>query len=309
MKKHGYSAKKLLLPAAILVLLFTAAPQKAYAGAWTLPKYNVWAEYYEKYHYGEKDCTNSWNVVNKSNGGKSWGYTVVPNIEFGATDSLTLLASGEYKEEKYKEFDRPSSWGPFSHKNNSWTRFGFGGRYRFFPEPVVLSTQLKALIYTGYGLPQGAPTFDNQPGLGDGNDSLDWRMLVGKEFDIKAPPTSPVIWSDKIRCYFDAEAGLRYNNRSVASQIPLYIEGGFWLCDWIMLNTELDTYLAIPGTGSIKKSYGIWRIGASLQTLPRSDPIRKTGKQFNIQVQYGMLVFGENTSDDQEVVVKLQTQF
>jgi hypothetical protein len=304
------AAASLFMAACFLIIT-----KDVHAGAWTLPKYNVWAQYYEKAYWANKDFDNNWRKTGKSNGGKSWGWVASPTLEFGATDSLTLLTSFDYKEVKYKEYNRPSSWGPFERKNNGLTDYRFGFRYRFFEKPVVLSAQVKASIYAGYGIDHGDdPAYRNQPGLGYGDDSLEFKMLVGKEFKVNLKSLrslqifSLMPFNKEVDCYAGAESGYRFHNRGVSDDIPIFIEGGFWLTKWLLLKTEFDCYFA-TGSADVQRSYGIWRGGFIFQTLPRGDPISKQGKQFNIEVQYGIPVFGRNISDDNELVAKLQTQF
>ncbi|MCX5686136.1 MAG: hypothetical protein NTW09_01545, partial [Candidatus Omnitrophica bacterium] len=89
---------------------------------------------------------------------------------------------------------------------------------------------------------------------------------------------------------------------------PYFFECGFWPSSYFLVKTEIDGYTFHGGTGSIKESYGIWRIGGVWQVFGDS-VLREGNKMFNIEFQYGMTVWGTNTNAAQEWVLKVQTQF
>lgn len=287
-----------------IVVLLSLSQDKAFAGAWTVPKHKVWIEWYNKWSWSKEDFNDARVGDVKNNEGKTWGWTTEPKLEYGITDWLTFLCSLEYKENAYKEYDRPADWGPFRRKNNGVSSVKFGGRLRFLEEPVVLSGQMKVFIYPGYGNYNGDdPAYRHQPGIGDGDDALELRMLMGKSFDL------PLVYKDlSLSCYAGAETGYRFRNRDVCNDIPFFFEAGFWPLEWLLIKGEIDGYIAHEATGSIKRDYAIWRVGPIFHILG-GDTITKRDKQFNIEVQYGQTFSGRNTSKDQEIVIKFQTQF
>jgi len=289
--------KKLLLIISVL-FLFSFLTQDAYGGAWTLPKYGVWSEMYLKWYWSKHDFNYKGHKKRKQNGARSWGWNMEPKLEWGLTDWITLLGSIEYKESRYKEYGRPPAWGDYDKKNNGMSFVKCGGRVRFLEDPVVISTQIKAFIYPG-GYDKG-----RAPSIGYGEDALEIRALIGKEFYL------PFTFKNefKLRCYFGAESGYRFKNRNVSNDIPFFLEGGIWIFDWLMIKAEIDGYKAHEGTGEHETDYAIWRVGPSFQFLG-GDPISHEGKQFNVEVQYGQTFWGKNTSCDQEITLKLQTQF
>ncbi len=289
-----------------IVLVSAFLTEKAYAGAWTVPKHRVWGEYYMKWDYATSafdSTTQRTGGGNQSTNFKSWEFVMEPKMEFGVTDWLTALGSVEWKEGHYKEYDRPVSWGPFTHKNHGITNVKVGGRLRMLQEPVVISTQTRVFIYPGYGIDHGDdPGFQNQPSIGYGDDAVEQRILIGKKFDM------PIWRNYTLPCYVGAETGYRWRTKHVCNDIPYFVEGGFWPVPWFLLKSELDGYKVHGGTGSIKSGYGIWRIGGVWQVFGDSI-LREGDKMFNIEFQYGMTVFGKNTNDAQELVLKVQTQF
>lgn len=285
-----------------LVSLFCI--ENAFAGAWTVPKYKVWGEYYMKWDYAKRQFNAEGDKIQLSNDARSWEFVMEPKLEFGVTDWLTALASLEYKESHYKEYGRPAGDGPFARKNHGVTNVKLGGRLRLLKEPVVLSTQTKVFIYPGYGIYHGDdPAFTNQPSIGYGDTSVEQRVLIGKTFNI------PLTKDFKLPAYVGAETGYRWRSAPVANDIPYLIECGVWPVNWFLVKTEIDGYKTHAGTGSIKESYGIWRIGGIWQVFGGDTISRQGDKMFNIEFDYGMTLWGKNTTAYQEWTMKVSAQF
>lgn len=291
---------------AIIILFISLFNAKfAFAGAWTVPKHHVWLQEYIKWDYSKSSFdTNGHRSTspNQVDSFRSWEIVQEQQLEFGVTNWLTFLSALEYKESHYKEYDRPEDFGPFARKNHGITNVKLGARWRITDKPVVFSIQPKVFIYPGYGVDHGDDEFfnHNQPSIGYGDTDYEIRALVGKTFNL------PIEY--KIPCYWGAETGYRWRNRHVAHDIPYFFESGFWPKPWLLMKTELDGYIVNPATGSIRSDYGIWRIGAVYQVFGDS-VLRQGDKLFNIEFQYGMVLWGKNTNAAQEWVLKIQTQF
>jgi len=299
-RKILFSIMVAMLLSSLLVI------EKAFAGAWTVPKYKVWAEQYLKWEYGKEEFMSDWKrrTLADGNDARSWDFITESKLEFGITDWLTVLGTVEYKDSHYKDYGRPISWGPYARKNNGISSVKVGGRLRFLENPFVLSTQTRVYIYPGYGNSHGDdPAFTNQPSIGRGDDAVEQRILIGKYFNI------PFNEDFKLPCYVNAETGYRWRTRHVCNDIPYFVEGGFWPVNWLLVKSELDGYKTHAGTGSIKESYGIWRIGGVWQVFGGDSILRQGNKMFNIELQYGMVLWGKNTTAFQEWIVKFDTQF
>ena len=296
--------RKTILIASLFTIIVYLFPQNAFGGAWTVPKHRVWGEYFFKWQWAKEKFGDDYKKKKKGNDARSWEFVMEPKIEVGITDWLNLLWSLEYKESKYKEYGRPADWGPFRRKNHGINHVKVGAKLRFMEEPFVLSGQIKGFIYPGYGNYHGDdPAYRNQPSIGDGDDAIELRGLIGKKFDL---PYS--LYNNKpIQAYIGAEAGYRWRSAAVANDIPLFIETGIWPFKWLLVKTELDTLIAHSGTGD-DKDYMIWRIGPCLQLLGDST-LREGNKILNVEFQYGMTVFGKNMDAFQELVLKVQVQF
>ncbi|MDD4957455.1 MAG: hypothetical protein PHH49_05835 [Candidatus Omnitrophica bacterium] len=291
---------------AVLVLLACfALPQLAFAGAWTLPKNNVWLEYSMKANWSKEDFNSSYDRGRKAKNARSWGWSLNPKMEYGVTDWLTILGGVEYKEAKYKEYGRPPAWGPYRVKSHAAPTVDFGARVRLQEKPFVFSIQARAFIYTGWGQ-------DENPRLSDGSDGYELRWMIGK------------VWDDrKIPFYIGLEQGYRFYNREVANQIPIFVEAGFWPTKWLLIKSEVDAIICHDSTGNVEKDYAIWRIGPSFQLLDLYDAltgrsissgsvtsdVTRSDKSLNLDIQYGYWFWGRNVAADQELVAKISTQF
>lgn len=289
-----------------VVMLFLSASE-LYAGAWTVPKHKVWGELYEKWSYAKEEFNQDGKRQTLSQGKEAryWEYMMEPKLEFGVTDYLTAMASLEYKEAHYKEYGRPDSWGPYSVKNHGITNIKVGGRFRFLEDPVVMSTQTRVWIYPGYPVnhhEEGDWTA-HQPMIGYGDDAVEQRILIGKTFIL------PIHKGYKIDGYWGIETGYRWRTKSVCYDIPYFAEIGVRPIKGFLLKTEIDGYKAVKGTGSIYSEYGFWRIGGVWEVFGGDSTLRQGEKMFNLEFQYGTMVWGKNTSAPQEFVLKVSTQF
>lgn len=301
----GYRVRIAILMV-VFCLVMISSVERVFAGAWTVPKYKVWAEYYMKWNWAKDSFGANGTAVSDQNASvknfRSWEFVQEQKLEYGITDWLNFLSALEWKDAHYKEYDRPRSWGPYARKHQGLTNVKLGAKARLMEKPLVTSIQGKFFIYPGYGIwhSDDKRGYQNQPAIGYGNDSFELRGLIGKTFDL------PIRY--KIPCYFGAETGYRWNNRNVCNGWPYFIEGGFWPRPWLLIKTELDGYKTHDGTGKFEEVYGIWRIGCVWQVFGDST-LRAGNKMFNIEFQYGMVLWGKNTNRYQEWIMKVQTQF
>ena len=308
----------LLLTVIFLFLSFLCA-QYAFAGAWTLPKYKVWGEWYQKFEYAKEEYNATWKRQQMTrepagNNGRNWGFTMEPKLEFGITDWWTFMTSLQYKEYHYKEYGRPAAWGPYSRKNHGLTYVMVGSRIRLIDKPVIVSVQAREFMYVGgYGIDHRDDPFfnQNQPGVGWGNDSFDLRGIVSKKWDVKMPIDMPWYQGEyKLPMYASAESGYVFNNRHVCNAWVYFTEYGIWPVPWLLLKTELDGIKTHDGTGSVnEQAYGIWRIGARWHIFEGDAYLRQGTKAFDIEFQYGMYLWGKNCAAYNEFVLKVDTQF
>ena len=292
----------------IVIFLCVLIAEQAFAGAWTVPKYKVWAQYYMKWEYAKYRFDQNWAKKSVTAGGNSfrnWAFTQIPEIDYGVTDWFNLQWGMQYVEAHYKEYNRSPSWGPayseFTRKNYGLTNVMLGAKYRLLKTPWVVSGQTRFYIYPGcYGVWHTDDTnYSNNPIIGYGESGIEQRILLSKKFFEKK----------KFPCYLNFETGYRWNNNHVCGGWPYFGEAGVYATKKLILKTELDGYKAQSNTGSLKnEAYGIWRIGA-IWAILAGDPIERKGKQFNIEFDYGMTLWGKNTTNNQEYVLKAYTQF
>lgn len=297
--------------------------ESAFAGAWTVPKHKVWSEYYMRWSYGKDAYNSNWKLQStQSSGAKNFRdvrFTQEPKFEFGVTDWLTAMASVEFESAIYKEYQRPVYWQPYYQegytvKNRGCKAVKIGGRWRLMDVPFVLSSQTRVSIYPGYGINRGDTAnkgpaigaFEDlqySPSIGYGNDSVDQRLMIGKTGSIQITKTFKLPW------YGGAEAGYVWNNRTVANGYVWFLEGGVWPFPWLLIKSELDAYKSHDGTGKFEKAYGIWRIGGVWQVFGGDSVLRQGNKLFNLEFDYGLTVWGKNSTAFQEFIFKVDTQF
>lgn len=296
---------------ALIILACFLLPQFAFAGAWTLPRGDVWAEYTIKSNWAKSAYDSDWNRKRFERNARSWGWNQAGKIEYGLLDWITLLAGCEWKESTWKEKDRPVDWNSYSHTSNGMTTGEVGTRIRFIKDPLIVSGQVKYIFYTGCG-------YNEVPSLSDGADAWEFRLMAGKLFE-------PTVFGSKLPTYLAGEIGYGFKNRGVANYVPFLVEGGFWPTKWLLIKTELDGYWGHDGTGRDEKDYVIWRIGPVFQLLdiyeeitgksanaptgPAGSNITRDNNSLNLEVQYGNMIWGRNVSATQEVVLKISTQF
>lgn len=308
--------KKIITAALIGCLI---APQMVFAGAWTLPKGDVWMQETVKWFWTKRDYDRNGDKAKMNNNARSWGWAMIPEVQYGVTGWLDLLFKMEYKEAKYKEYSRPNvapnDWGPYSVKNHGLVSIEPGVKMNFLREPLVLSGQFSYSIWNPHYESKPLSDVAEQPGLSDRSNFWDLRGLAGKKWDTKIP------------FYMGLEWGYRHHTRNIEDQMPLFYEIGLWPAKFLLVKTELDCMIGLKGTTKgdnvLKKSWGIWRIGPSIELLTIYDMLRgidvsakdyanivtRGGKSLNVEVQYGNTFWGVNTGDSQEIVLKISTQF
>jgi hypothetical protein len=288
----------------ILVSIF--ATEMAFAGAWTTPKGKVWGEYYMKWDYATDGYDDKWNRSELANGGRNWGFTMAPRIDYGIADGINSITRLVYKQYNYKEYTRPSAWGTYVYKNHGLTSVDLGGKIRIIDKPCVVSIQEITMINPGYDYYYGSDNgpFYAIPDIGDGATcSEDLRIIVSKAW------TAPLSDTYKLPMYASGETGYLFNNHGVCGGWVYFLEGGCWPRPWLLLKTELDGYKSNDGTGSRgEKAYGILRFGGAWQIFGDST-LRQGDKIFNLEFTYGMTIYGKNTTAYDEYVLKVQTQF
>ncbi|MBF0494274.1 MAG: hypothetical protein HQL28_03985 [Candidatus Omnitrophica bacterium] len=298
--------RRIIIALSLSVFIF---PQLAHAGAWTLPKKKTWIEVSTKGSWNKRSFDADRELRGNKFDAQSVGLTLIPKVEYGLTDKVTLMTGMQYKDFEYKEYSRPQEWGPYRRRSSDITEMEVGTRVRLLEKPFVASAQIKGMFYSGNGQ-------KDEPGLSDGNDTLELRALVGKTFDR--------FFYFKTPCYVGLEAGYWFNNRRVCNQIPLFAEAGIWPKSWLLFKGELDGILCQDGTGKVEKDYMIWRLGPAIELLEIYELMRnrKADKEYSVansithqgrslllSATYGQTFSGRNTGADNEVTVKISTQF
>jgi len=300
--------KKRIMLMSILLICCFVLPQMVFGGAWTLPNGSIWIEETVTHRYAKWDFDADRELARKNRNARQTGWDSVTKAEYGIFDWLTILGGITYKESNYVEHNRPPSWGKYDINGHAFTEAEVGLKARILEKPVVLSGQIKIQTYLDgkqYTDPvKGSLTYNSSstPALHDGHNALEFRGLVGRKFDTAIP------------FYLGAEAGYSFRNRDVCNGFPLFLEGGFWPADMLLIKGEIDAYLSHDATGSIEKDYAIWRVGPVIRLLgakgkSQTSSVTREGAFLDLTIQYGNTFWGRNVGKDHMYIVKLAAQF
>lgn len=293
------------------VLIF---PNKAFAGAWTLPQNNIWMEFFFKYSFANDWYNNHWksrpmgwddaNLINGqpvNKGAEWWAYDYEFKFEYGLADWLNFLYAISYEVAVYKEYSRPRIWGEYVEKTYGWKYQMIGTKIRLQENPYVVSVQLRYFMPgEGYKIRNstyGRDIRETDATVDRGDYKLEVRGLIGKNFKLWTLP-----------CYAGFESGIRFRSDESANDIPVFFESGFSPLRWLIIKGELDSFFSVENTGEDREDYVIARGGVTIVPTGAFGQYRKD-PTYNVEVLGGKVIFGRNTNDAWEVVVKFSTQF
>jgi len=290
----------------LLTAIFIAAcssllcTQKAFAGAWTVPKEHLFMEFFSKYVFANDKYDNhfereplGWDRVNgMDKAAEWWAYDFEWKAEYGLANWLNALFGISYEWATYKEHARPTSWGPYTKKGDGFKYIEVGIKARAVQQPLIVSYQIKGR-FAADGFKKLEPT------LNKNDDSVEFRVLVGKSYKLGRMPA-----------YVGFESGYRWRQfDEIANDIPIFAEAGVVLFDWLMATVEIDTWLSADYTGEEREDVGTVRAGLIWSPTGKFNQFRKSSNHFNVQLQGGCVIFGRNTNASWEVILKVSTQF
>jgi len=294
--------KKLCIAVAALIVIssYLIIPEKAFAGAWTTPKNQWYTEFYNKYSVSDSKFNSNWqrqklgwdDTFKIDKGAKSYTYDFAWKNEYGLADWFDVLLNLPFEFATYKEFYRPSSWGPYTVKSHDIKGIEIGGKVRLTQEPMVVSFQMLGNI----GHPEAEKI---APAVDKGDSRIELRMLLGKSYKV-----------GRMSAYSGFESGYRFRSfEKVANDIPVFFETGVVLLDWLMVQGELDNWFSVPSNDGTGESYGIARVGLIYSPTGKFNQFRSAKSFVNIGFQGGWTVWGRNTNAGWEMVGKISTQF
>jgi hypothetical protein len=258
-------------------------------------------EFYNKYSFANDKFSNSGDRIplgydydnNVDKGAEWWAYDFEWKAEYGLADWMSVLFDISYENATYKEHARPAGWGEYTRHSNSIKYIAIGGKVKMVDKPLVVSYQIM-----GYIAADGASKLE--PSIGKNDDRIEFKLLLGKSFKV-----------GKLPAYAGFETGYRVRalNGDVADDVPLFLETGVVVTDWLMVTAELDNWLSVDNTGENRENLGVVRGGIILSPSGQFNQFRKGKNNFNVAVQGGYTVWGKNTNAAWEVIVKLSTQF
>ncbi len=239
-------------------------------GAWTLRKGQTYVELYSKYYWDNAQFNDGRDRKKWDFSGKYKEYMAQLKIEYGLTDTDTVLLYTTAKEATWKDDFKSST-------RKGFTKVEPGIKHQLFAEPFICTLQLKPKFPLHYS-EQATPALDKH------------------QIDVETRILTAQPWP-KLPGYTKFELGFRYRAEEPSNEIPYYFEFGYNLTPNLILKTSLDGQTAV-GAGTKED----WLKG----TL---GPIFKIGNLFNIEFGYGNTFAGRNTSAAQEVFSSLSRQW
>lgn len=241
-------------------------------GAWTLKKNQLYMESYTKYYWHN-------HRFNSDGKKKRWDFDAKGDeirtevkLEYGLTDTDTLLYSAVAKEAHWKDQFRSS------------TRKGFvenwpGIKHLLFTAPFICSLQAKAKIPFHY-------SEEAVPALGTHQVDGELKILTAQPWP-------------KLPGYTKFETGFRARNEEPSNEIPYFFELGYNITQRLILKTTLDGNESLAQTGGTNEDWVKYTIG----------PIVKVKDMFTLELGYGHTFIGKNTSAAKEVSVNISSQW
>lgn len=231
-------------------------------GAWTLKKGKLYTELYNKYYWHNHQFNNNRKKKRWDFNGKGNEIMTELKLEYGLTDSDTLLFSTVAKEAHWKDNFRSST-------RKGFTEIKPGIKHLLFTEPFIGSLQLKVKFPLHYS-------------------EQDVPALSTHQIDVETKFLTAQPWP-KLPGYTKFESGFRFRAEEQGNEIPYFSELGYNLTESAILKTTIDGQVGV-GAGR-NEDWTKYTIG----------PIFKFKDLFNVEFGYGHTFAGRNSSAAKEV--------
>ncbi len=203
--------------------LVSIIPVRALGGAWTPEQGSAYHKLAANYYYGDSMF-----------GRTPAGFDEFTNLnltyygEYGLLDSLTLYGSLPVARVTRTDFDdEVDNWGVGD--------VDLGVRYRWLPEPVVVSTAF--LVKLPYFYDE-----DDRLPLGNGQEDFEFRLLLGRSLGSLG--------------YFGVEGAYRYRREDPSDEFRYLIEYGIDVTETLYLRTKLDGIQSLANGDEVSGSPG-----------------------------------------------------
>jgi protein XagA len=239
-------------------------------GAWTLKKEETYIELFYKFYWDNSQWNNARERERWGFDGKYKEMMAQLKIEYGLTNTDTLLLYTMAKQARWRD-DFASS------TKKGFTQIEPGIKHLLFTDPFICALQLKEKIPLRY-------SEEAVPALGKHQIDTELKILTAQPWP-------------KLPGYTKFETGFRFRAEEPSDEIPYYFEFGYSLKPNLIIKTSLDGQTAVGGG-----SHEDW-LKATI------GPIFKIGNLFNIEFGYGNTFAGRNTSAAQEIFSSLSHQW
>ncbi|MBU0999638.1 hypothetical protein KKG24_05070 [Patescibacteria group bacterium] len=239
-------------------------------GAWTQQEGQLYTELYTKYFWHNHQFNNDRKKKRWDYDGKGDSIRTELKLEYGLTDTDTLLLSTVAVEMHWKDSFR-------SNTKKGFTEVKAGIKHLLFTEPFICSVQQKVKFPLHYS-EQAIPALDKH------------------QIDAETRILTAQLWP-KLPGYTKFETGFKFRAEEPSNEIPYFFEFGYNLFPSLILKTTLDGQTAV-GAG-MKEDLLKYTLG----------PIFKIKDLLNIEFSYGHTFAGRNTSAGKEVITTLSRQW
>lgn len=239
-------------------------------GAWTLKKGQTYVESYTKYYWHNHKFTNGRKKKRWDFDGKYNEIMTELKLEYGLSDTDTLLLYTVAKEAHWKDSFRSST-------RKGFTEIKPGIKHLLFTDPFICTLQAKMKFPLNYD-EEATP-------------ALSTHQIDGEIKILTAQP-----WP-KLPGYTKFESGFRVRAEERSNEIPYFSELGYNVTPNLILKTTLDGQVGVGG--GIAEDWTKYTIG----------PIFKIKDLFNIEFGYGHTFAGRNSSAAKEVFATISRQW
>lgn len=239
-------------------------------GAWTLKKGQTYVELYTKYYWHNHKFTNERKKKRWDFDGKYNEIMTELKLEYGLSDTDTLLLYTVAKEAHWKDSFQSAT-------KKGFTEIKPGIKHLLFTDPFICSLQLKVKFPLNYD-EEATPALSTH--------QIDEELKI-----LTAQP-----WP-KMPGYTKFEFGFRQRHEERSNEIPYFSELGYNLSPNIILKTTVDGQVGVGG--GIAEDWTKYTVG----------PIFKIKDLFSIEFGFGHTFAGRNSSAAKEVFTTMSCQW
>jgi len=215
---------KVMMRLGISMLIIGSIAGSSYAGAWTAAKGSAYQRFSVNSYRAEKFFDRSGDRTDFENNGEFRDTNLGYYLEYGVSDSLTVIGSGSYKWLEYEDDF-------IINKTDGFSDLELGLKYRLF--------NVRGGVVSVQGLLKVPEAYDEDDAVPLGNAQYDYevRLLYGQSL-------YPVVPG-----YINLEAGYRIRAEAPVDEFRYLVECGFDFTQSLYGRAKLDGIAGIDNSG------------------------------------------------------------